>query len=198
MLSSWPHPAPNADTPVSIAFSLSLRCALIVLRQCRTISVKHWSVKFLQPPRSSNTISPGSSSIMSQPRTRQASIFICTCDTRIPRLDSHFSDERPWPHLSIAGHLKLLSSLIQLGLNTWLETAASKVARLRTSSHEDRKSVCRSSLSREKNDGIIHRKGVFGGYAVVHASLVSEWLLCDAMRCDAMSCDAGMGIVWYR
>ena len=44
-----------------------------------------------------------------------------------------------------------LSSVVQYGLDVLLETATSKVARLRTSSQSENREMCRSSLSRNGN-----------------------------------------------
>ena len=154
MICSWPHRAPNADTPASVTCWQPPRSMLLSLGQQLVTSITHWSVVLLQSRRPRVTRSLVSISNI-HTRTRQVSIFICTREARIPRLDSHISDERLWPQPSTAGDLKHWRSVIQYGRSLWLETATSKVERLRTSSQRDKRRMCRSSLRTEKKDGVI-------------------------------------------
>ena len=83
----------------------------------------------------------------SQPGTRQALTFICTFERLIPRSISHVSEEEVWCMSSMASDLIHCRSTIQYGLDALVEVAMSRVPRLRTSSQEDRRRFCRSSMS---------------------------------------------------
>ena len=123
----------------------------------------------------------------------------CTCDVRIPRLDSHISDEWLWPQLSIAGDLILWRSDIQRDLNVWLETAASKVARLGTSSQRDKNRICRSSPSRERKDCAIEgraekiRSNQRGAMTSVEDNGHAVMIWCDMIWYNMIL----YGMIWY-
>ena len=155
MLSSWPHPAPNADMPASVTFSHPFRRILRSLQHRVAILLTHSSVKLLQPSSPICSRSDVFSNDTSHKSTRQASTFICSLDTLIPRIDSHFSEDALWTISSRAADLTEWRKLIQFGRHFLLETAISRVAILRTSSQWDRKRVCRSSLSRYRSNGTI-------------------------------------------
>ena len=153
MFCSLPHPAPNATTPTSVTWRQPVRWMLRSLWQLFTKSTMHWSVMLWHLFRPRCTMSLVSSSKISQPRTGEESASISTCDARIPLFDSHISDDRLWPQFLIALDLKHRRTVNQLGLNLWLETATSKVVRLRTSSQRDMIIIWISSLSKGRNDG---------------------------------------------
>ena len=146
MLCSWPHPAPNADTPASVRLLHLPWLPLQFLPHLFATFNKHSSVTFLQPLSPRCTSLTVFSSERSHPGTRQASTFICILEAQTPLLISHMSEDAQWSILSTDEALKDRRSIIQYGLDDLLETATSRLTRLRTSSQWLRRRVCRSSL----------------------------------------------------
>ena len=99
----------------------------------------------------------------SHPGSNQASYFTCILEAQIPRCTSHISDDAMWSILSNDADLKDARSVIQYGLDVLLEIAVSSDTRLRTSSHWNRRILCRSSVSSCWNSRTINSRVMMQG-----------------------------------
>lgn len=89
------------------------------------------------------------------PYDNPSSTCICIFLAQIPLFINKINEAKLWPHPSISVDLKEWSSVIQWGLQSWLDTATSRFKRLGMSSHMDKKKTCRSWLSTGNSNGAI-------------------------------------------